>query len=214
MPTANGGGRYVLPSFEERTSYGTRSIDPYTKLFEERIVVLGTQVDETSGQDIMAQLLSLDNQDSTAPIKLYINSPGGSITAAFLIYDTMQLTKAPVHTYCMGQAASAAAMILSAGAPGHRHILPHARVMIHEPRSGGSQGSLQETDIDIMVREMTRFRELQEDIFVKHTGQPLADIVKNTQRDRFFTAEEAKAFGIVDEIIGERVPVAERPAKS
>mgnify|MGYP000975860037 CR=1 FL=1 len=194
--------RYVLPSFEERTPYGYKRQDPYAKLFEDRIIFLGTQVDDASADDIMAQLLVLEAQDPDRDITLYINSPGGSFTAMTAIYDTMQYIRPEIQTVCLGQAASAAAVLLAAGTPGKRLALPNARVLIHQPAI--DQGFGKATEIEIQAKEMLRMREWLEDTLAKHTGQDVEKIRKDIEVDTFLTAAEAKAYGIVDEVLEHR----------
>ena len=196
--------RYILPTFEERTSYGFKRQDPYNKLFEDRIVFLGVQVDDASADDIMAQLLVLESQDPDRDITMYINSPGGSFTAMTAIYDTMQFIKCEVQTVCLGQAASAAAVLLAAGAPGKRYALPHARVLIHQPYTeGGGQGS----DIEIQANEIQRMRDEMEGIFAAHTGKNVDDIRRDIERDKILTAADAKEYGIIDQVLSSRVPL-------
>ena len=161
--------RYVLPQFSEKTPYGMKTQDPYTKLFEDRIIFMGVQVDDTSADDIMAQLLVLESQDPSRDVMMYINSPGGSMTAMTAIYDTMQYIKPDVQTVCLGQAASAAAILLAAGAKGKRLMLPNARVLIHQPAI--DQGFGKATEIEIQAKEMLRMREWLENTLAKHTGQ-------------------------------------------
>ncbi|MDO4913801.1 MAG: ATP-dependent Clp protease proteolytic subunit, partial [Bifidobacteriaceae bacterium] len=163
--------RYVLPQFSEKTPYGMATLDPYSKLFEDRIILMGVQVDDTSADDIMAQLLVLESQDPDSDIMMYINSPGGSMTAMTAIYDTMQYIKPDVQTVCLGQAASAAAILLAAGSKGKRLMLPNARVLIHQPAMGQDFGKA--TEIELQAREMMRLREWLENTLVKHTGQSL-----------------------------------------
>jgi ATP-dependent Clp protease protease subunit len=192
---------YMVPIVIEQTNRGERSFDIYSRLLKERIVFLGTEVDDTVANLVMAQLIHLEAEDPTKDISLYINSPGGSITALFAIYDTMQYIKPDVSTLCMGQAASAAAVLLAAGAKGKRYALPHARILIHQPHG---QAGGQAVDIEIQAREILRYRRLLDEILAKHTGQPLEKVSKDTDRDFIMTAEEAKAYGIVDEIITTR----------
>ena len=193
--------RYVLPEFRERSANGERIHNPYTKLFEERIIFLGVQIDDASADDVMAQLLCLESLDPERDISIYINSPGGSYTAMTAIYDTMQFVKPAVQTVCLGQAASAAAVLLAAGAPGKRHALPHARVLIHQPYSeGGGQGS----DIEIQANEILRMRTEMESILADHTGRDLDLIKKDIERDKILTADAAKEYGIVDQVIESR----------
>jgi ATP-dependent Clp protease protease subunit len=197
-PTAE--ARYILPTFEERTAYGYKRQDPYAKLFEDRIIFLGVQIDDASADDVMAQLLVLESQDPDRDILMYINSPGGSFTAMTAIYDTMQYIRPQVQTFALGQAASAAAVLLAAGAPGKRLALPNARILIHQP-AAGSEGSSQASDIEIQAREILRMREMLEQILANHTGQPLERVHKDTDRDFIMGATEAKDYGIIDEII-------------
>jgi ATP-dependent Clp protease protease subunit len=197
--------RYVLPEFRERTSTGERIHNPYTKLFEERIIFLGVQIDDASADDVMAQLLCLESMDPERDIQIYINSPGGSYTAMTAIYDTMQFVKPQVQTVCLGQAASAAAVLLAAGAPGKRFALPHARVLIHQPYTeGGGQGS----DIEIQANEILRMRTEMEGILAHHTGRSLEDIQKDIERDKILTAADAKEYGVVDQVITSRKSAA------
>jgi ATP-dependent Clp protease protease subunit len=193
--------RYVLPEFRERTSTGERIHNPYTKLFEERIIFLGVQIDDASADDVMAQLLCLESMDPERDIQIYINSPGGSYTAMTAIYDTMQFVKPQVQTVCLGQAASAAAVLLAAGAPGKRFALPHARILIHQPYTeGGGQGS----DIEIQANEILRMRAEMEGILAQHTGRSVEQIQQDIERDKILTAEDAKEYGVVDQVIGSR----------
>ena len=193
--------RYVLPSFIERTPQGFREFNPYGKLFEERIIFLGVQIDDASADDVMAQLLCLESIDTDRDISIYINSPGGSYTAMTAIYDTMQFVKPQISTVCLGQAASAAAVLLAAGAPGKRFALPHSRVLIHQPYAeGGGQG----TDIEIQAAELLRMREEMEGILAKHTGRAQASINRDIERDKILTALDAVEYGVVDSIISSR----------
>ena len=195
--------RYILPQFEERTSYGTKIRDPYSKLFEDRIIFLGVQVDDASADDVMAQLLVLESQDPDRDITLYINSPGGSQTALTAIYDTMQYIKPHVQTVCLGQAASAAAVLLAAGQPGKRLALPNARVMIHQPRiEGGARA--QASDIEIYAEEILRMREWLENTLAHHTGQTPEKVRNDIERDTFLSAEQAREYGIVDQVLASR----------
>jgi ATP-dependent Clp protease protease subunit len=195
--------RYILPEFEERTAYGFKRHNPYTKLFEDRIVFLGVQVDDASADDIMAQLLVLESQDPDRDITMYINSPGGSFTALTAIYDTMQYIKPQIQTVCLGQAASAAAVLLAAGAKGKRLALPNARVLIHQPAAGGG-GSGQASDIEIQAREIMRMREWLEETLAKHTGQDISKINKDIERDKILTAQEALEYGLIDQVLTSR----------
>jgi len=192
---------YLVPTVVEQTARGERSFDIYSRLLQERIVFLGTPIDDTVGNLIMAQLLHLESEDPDKDISVYINSPGGDITALFAIYDTMQYVKPAVSTIVMGQAASAAAVLLLAGAPGKRYALPHSRVLLHQPH-GGAEG--QSVDIELQAKEMTRYRMLLEHLISEHTGQPLERVTKDTDRDFILTAEQAVAYGVVDEVIASR----------
>ena len=192
---------YLVPVVVEQTSRGERSFDIYSRLLKERIVFLGTPIDDNVGNLIMAQLLHLESEDPEKDINLYINSPGGDITALFAIYDTMQYIKPDVSTIVMGQAASAAAVLLLAGTNGKRYALPHSRVLLHQPH-GGAQG--QAVDIEIQAKEITRYRKLLEELIAKHTGQSLDKVAKDTDRDYILTAEEAVEYGVVDEVISSR----------
>jgi ATP-dependent Clp protease protease subunit len=192
---------YLVPVVVEQTSRGERSFDIYSRLLKERIVFLGTPIDDNVGNLIMAQLLHLESEEPDKDINLYINSPGGDITALFAIYDTMQYVKCDVSTRVMGQAASAAAVLLLAGAKGKRFALPHSRVLLHQPH-GGAQG--QAVDIEIQAKEITRYRKLLEELIAEHTGQPLERVAKDTDRDYILTADEAVAYGVVDEVITTR----------
>ncbi|OZG55659.1 ATP-dependent Clp protease proteolytic subunit [Bifidobacterium tissieri] len=198
MPQA----RYILPQFEEKTPYGFKRQDPYTKLFEDRIIFMGVQVDDTSADDIMAQLLVLESQDPNRDVMMYINSPGGSMTAMTAIYDTMQYIKPDVQTVCLGQAASAAAILLAAGTHGKRLMLPNARVLIHQPAMGQDFGKA--TEIEIQAREMLRLRTWLEETLAKHTGQDIEKIRKDIEVDTILTASQAKEYGIVDEVLETR----------
>ena len=193
--------RYIVPEFRERTANGERVHNPYTKLFEERIIFLGVQIDDASADDVMAQLLTLESMDPDRDIQIYINSPGGSYTAMTAIYDTMQFVKPQVQTVCLGQAASAAAVLLAAGTPGKRFALPHARVLIHQPYTeGGGQGS----DIEIQANEILRMRKEMEGILALHTGRSEEQIEIDIERDKILTAEMAKEYGIIDQVISSR----------
>ena len=191
--------RYVLPSFVERTSYGVKEMNPYNKLFEERIIFLGVQIDDASANDVMAQLLTLEAIDPDRDITMYINSPGGSMTSMMAIYDTMQYIQPDIHTYCLGQAASAAAVLLAAGTKGKRFALPNARILIHQPAV--EQGYGQSSDLEIQAREILRMRQAMEQILANHTGQDEARVRKDIERDKFFTAQEAQEYGLVDEVL-------------
>ncbi|MEX2275169.1 MAG: ATP-dependent Clp protease proteolytic subunit [Actinomycetota bacterium] len=192
---------YLVPVVVEQTSRGERSFDIYSRLLQERIVFLGTPIDDNVGNLIMAQLLHLESVDPDKDINLYINSPGGDITALFAIYDTMKYIKPDVSTIVMGQAASAAAVVLLAGAHGKRYALPHSRVLLHQPH-GGAQG--QAVDIEIQAKEILRYRRLLDELIAEHTGQSLEKVGKDTDRDFILTAEQAKDYGVIDEIIQSR----------
>ena len=200
---------YLVPVVVEQTSRGERSFDIYSRLLKERIVFLGTPIDDNVGNLIMAQLLHLESEDPEKDINLYINSPGGDITALFAIYDTMQYIKPDVSTIVMGQAASAAAVLLLAGSRGKRFALPHSRVLLHQPH-GGAQG--QAVDIEIQAKEIIRYRRLLDELIAKHTGQSFEKVSKDTDRDFILTAEEAVAYGVVDEVISSRKLVPELAA--
>jgi ATP-dependent Clp protease protease subunit len=197
-------GRYVLPSYVERTSYGVKEMNPYNKLFEERIVFVGAPVDDTLANDVIAQLIALEGIDADRTISLYINSPGGSLTAMTAIYDTMQFVKPDIETTCIGQAASAAAVLLAAGTPGKRAALPHSRIVIHQPSTEGGYG--QTSDLEIQANEIIRMREQLETILARHSGRAVEQVRADIERDRFLTAAEAREYGLVDEIITSRKP--------
>ena len=193
--------RYVLPTIEERTSYGYKRLDPYTKLFEERIIFLGQGIDDTVANDVMAQLLTLESMDPDRDIMMYINSPGGSFTALTAIYDTMQFVRPDVMTICLGQAASAAAVLLAGGTAGKRYALEHSRILIHQPYSeGGGQGS----DIEIQAKEVLRMRELLEVMLAKHSKRSKEEIAKDIERDKILTSAEAVEYGLIDQILASR----------
>jgi ATP-dependent Clp protease, protease subunit len=192
--------RYILPSFIEHSSFGMKESNPYNKLFEERIIFLGVQVDDASANDIMAQLLVLESLDPDRDITMYINSPGGSFTSLMAIYDTMQYVRADIQTVCLGQAASAAAVLLAAGTPGKRLALPNARVLIHQPSlSGVIQGQF--SDLEIQAKEIDRMRTLMETTLANHTGRTPEQVRKDTDRDKILTAAEAKDYGIIDTVL-------------
>jgi ATP-dependent Clp protease protease subunit len=195
-------GRHVLPSFVERTSRGEYVVDPYSKLLSDRIIFLGTPVDDTAANDVTAQLLYLYYDNPDRDISIYINSPGGSITAMMAIYDTMQFVTADIQTVCLGQAASAAAILLAAGTPGKRMMLPHARLVIHQPAMEVSQG--QTSDLEIQAREILRGRTLMEQILAAHTGQSRERIRADIERDTILTGPEALAYGFIDELTPSR----------
>lgn len=210
MPGSTAGNmpqsRYVMPQFEERTPYGFKRQDPYTKLFDDRVIFLGVQVDDTSADDVMAQLLVLESQDPDRDITLYINSPGGSFTAMTAIYDTMQYIKPEIQTVCLGQAASAAAVLLAAGAPGKRLALPNARVLIHQPAMEG-QGQGQASDIEIQAAEVFRMRQWLETTLSDHSDKSPEQVSNDIERDLFLTAEQAKDYGLVDQVLTSRKDV-------
>ncbi len=201
--------RYVLPSFVERTSYGVKESNPYNKLFEERIIFVGVQIDDASANDVMAQLLYLESVDPDRDITMYINSPGGSFTSLMAIYDTMQFARPDVQTFCLGQAASAAAVLLAAGTPGKRFALPNARVLIHQPAMEGVYGQV--SDLEIQANEIQRVRRLMEETLARHTNRDADQIRKDIERDKILTAEEAMAYGIVDDVLPYRKLSANRP---
>jgi len=191
----------LIPIVIEQSSRGERAYDIYSRLLKDRIIFMGEQVQDSMANTVIAQMLFLESEDPDKDINLYINSPGGSVTAGLAIYDTMQYIRPDISTICMGQATSMGALLLAAGAKGKRYTLPHARVMIHQPL-GGAQG--QATDIDIQAKEIMKIKELLHKILVKHTGQSMEKIRQDTERDYFMDAEEAMRYGIVDRIISER----------
>ena len=199
-PKAN----YYIPYVLEQSGHGERQYDIYSRLLKDRIVLLGSQVDDNVANLLVAQFLFLQSEDPKKDIDLYINSPGGSVTAGLAIYDTMQMLSCDVRTYCVGQAASMAAVLLAAGAPGKRFALPHSRIMVHQP-SGGCEGTA--ADIDIQAQEIIRIRTILYDILSKHCGRPAEEIASKSQRDHFMSAEEALAEGVVDRILmpGEQI---------
>src|ERR1041384_4952280 len=190
--------RYVLPSFVERTSYGIKESNPYNKLFEERIIFLGVQIDDASANDVMAQLLCLESTDPDRDITMYINSPGGSFTAMTAIYDTMQFVRPEIQTVCLGQAASAAAVLLAAGTPGKRLAVPNAQIIIHQPATEGMYGQV--SDLEVQAAEIQRMRRLLEETLAQHTGQTVERVRADIDRDKILTSIEAKEYGIIDEI--------------
>ena len=197
------GSRYILPSFEERTAYGFKRQDPYAKLFEDRIIFLGVQVDDASADDVMAQLLVLESQDPDRDIIMYINSPGGSFTAMTAIYDTMQYVSPQIQTVVLGQAASAASVLLAAGAPGKRLALPNARILIHQP-AVGEAGHGQASDIEIQAAEILRMRTWLEETMAHHTGQDVAKVNKDIDRDKILSSKEALEYGLIDQVLTTR----------
>jgi ATP-dependent Clp protease protease subunit len=192
---------YLVPTVVEQTNRGERAFDIYSRLLKERIIFLGTPIDDTVANLMMAQLLHLESEDPDKDISIYINSPGGEITGLFAIYDTMQYIKPDVSTICIGQAASAAAVLLASGTPGKRYALPHARILIHQPH-GGASG--QAVDIEIQAKEIMRMRQLLDDILAHHTGQDVSKVKQDTDRDFIMSALEAKDYGIVDDILSNR----------
>ncbi len=209
LPTFTAAGnlpesRYILPSFEERTAYGYKRQDPYAKLFEDRIIFLGVQVDDASADDVMAQLLVLESQDPDRDIVMYINSPGGSFTAMTAIYDTMQYIRPQIQTVVLGQAASAAAVLLAAGTPGKRLALPNARVLIHQPATGDA-GRGQASDIEIQAREIMRLRTWLEETLSRHSGHKTPEEVnRDIERDTILSAAEALEYGLIDQVLTSR----------
>jgi ATP-dependent Clp protease protease subunit len=192
---------YLVPTVIEQTNRGERAFDIYSRLLKERIIFLGTPIDDTVANLMIAQLLHLESEDPVKDISIYVNSPGGEITGLFAIYDTMQYIKPDVQTICVGQAASAAAVLLGAGTHGKRFALPHARILIHQPH-GGASG--QAVDIEIQAKEIIRMRELLDRLLAHHTGQSVEKVSTDTDRDFIMSADEAKAYGIVDEVISNR----------
>jgi ATP-dependent Clp protease protease subunit len=189
---------YLVPTVIEQTGRGERAYDIYSRLLKERIIFLGTQVDDTVANLIIAQMLFLQSEDPEKDISLYINSPGGVVTAGLAIYDTMQFLKCDITTYCVGQAASMGAVLLAAGAPGKRFALPNARIMIHQPL-GGAQG--QATDINIQAQEIMRIKQILNGILASHSGKKISDLEKDTDRDNFMSAEQAVQYGLIDEVV-------------
>ena len=195
----------LIPMVIEQTGRGERAYDIYSRLLKDRIIFIGTGINDDVSNLIVAQMLFLQSEDAEKPISLYINSPGGSVTAGLALYDTIQFLKCAVHTYCIGQAASMGAVLLAAGTKGKRFALPNARIMIHQPW-GGVEG--QAADISIQAKEILRLRDRLNEILAFHTGKPLEAISKDTDRDFFMSAEEAKAYGLVDEVVNVRKPVS------
>ena len=189
---------YLIPYVVEQTSRGERSYDIYSRLLQDRIVMLGGEVNDDTANSIVAQMLFLQSQDAKKTINMYINSPGGSVTAGLAIYDTMQFISCPVATYCIGQAASMGAVLLTAGTKGKRFALPNARIMIHQPW-GGAEGKA--SDIEITAREILRLKERLNHILADHSGKSYEDVVKDTDRDYFMSAEEAAAYGLIDSVV-------------
>ena len=193
---------YIIPQWEERTSYGMRRIDPYAKLFEERIIFLGTPISDDVANAVMSQLICLESMDPDRDIEIYINSPGGSFTALTAIYDTMQYVKPDVRTVCMGQAASAAAVLLAAGAEGKRIALPNARILIHQPYSESGYG--QASDLEIQANEILRMRTLLEEMLALHSNHSIEEVRQDIERDKILTAHQAVEYGLVDSVIESR----------
>ncbi|GAA1677645.1 ATP-dependent Clp protease proteolytic subunit [Kribbella sp. NPDC056345] len=196
---------YFIPQWEERTSYGMRRIDPYTKLFEDRIIFLGTPITDEIANAVMAQLLCLQSMDSDRDISIYINSPGGSFTALTAIYDTVRYIKPDVQTVCLGQAASAAAVLLAAGTPGKRLALPNSRIIIHQPATEGTYG--QSSDIEIQANEILRLRALLEKMIADASGKSHEEVSRDIERDKFLTAEQAIEYGLIDDVLQTLKPV-------
>ncbi|WP_018656381.1 ATP-dependent Clp protease proteolytic subunit [Actinomadura flavalba] len=194
--------RHVLPSFVERTSYGVKEMDPYNKLFEERIVFLGAPLDDTAAADVTVQLLALEGIDPDRPIHLYLNSPGGSLTAMLAVHDTMTYIRPPVETTCLGQAGSAAAVLLAAGRPGTRAALANARVLLHEPATDVVRGA--SSDLEIQAAEILRQRAQTEDILAAATGRDTEQVRRDLHRHRYFTAEQARDYGLIDHVLTTR----------
>jgi ATP-dependent Clp protease, protease subunit len=190
---------YYIPQWEERTSYGFRRIDPYAKLFEERIIYLGTPISDDVANAVIAQLLCLQSMNPDQDISIYINSPGGSFTALTAIYDTMRFIKPDIQTVCLGQAASAAAILLAAGTKGKRLALPNSRILIHQPYTEGTFG--QTSDIEIQANEILRMRELLETMISEHTGKSVQDVSADIERDKILTAEQAVEYGLIDSVL-------------
>ncbi len=195
-------GRYIVPSYVERTSYGVKEMNPYNKLFEDRIIFLGAPIDDTSANDVIAQLIALEGQDPDRAVSIYINSPGGSLTSMMAIYDTMEYIRPDIETTCIGQAANAAAVLLAAGAPGKRAALTNARILLHQPSIEGGRGD--STDLEIHAREIMRLRTAMEQILARHTGRTEAKVRADIERDKYLTSAEARDYGLIDEIITSR----------
>ena len=197
---------YLVPTVVESSSRGERAYDLYSRMLKEHVIFLGTPIDDTISNLVCAQMLFLESENADKPISLYINSPGGEITALLAIYDTMRYVGNEIHTFCYGQAASAAAVLLAGGTKGRRYALPHARILMHQPY-GGAAG--QATDIEIQAREILRMKDLLNQMLAEDTGQPFERVSKDTERDFIMSAEEAQAYGVIDEVISTRLPVAE-----
>lgn len=194
--------RYILPSFVERTAYGVKESNPYNKLFEERIIFLGVQIDDASANDVMSQLLVLESLDPDREIIMYINSPGGSFTSMTAIYDTMQFIRPHIQTVCLGQAASAAAVLLAAGSKGRRLALPNSRILIHQPATEGVYGQV--SDLEIQAREISRMRSALEEILSRHSNKSQEEVRVDIDRDKILTAAEAKEYGLIDDVLSYR----------
>ena len=190
---------YYIPQWEERTSYGVRRVDPYTKLFEDRIIFLGSPISDDIANAVMAQLLCLQSMDAERQISIYINSPGGSFTALTAIYDTMRYIKPDVQTVCLGQAASAAAVLLAAGTPGKRLALPNSRILIHQPYTEGTGGQI--SDLEIQANEILRMRELMAQMIADASSKTAEEVSRDVDRDKILTAEQAKEYGLIDEVL-------------
>ena len=199
----------LVPIVIEKTGQGERSWDIYSRLLKDRIVFLGTEINDDVANIIIAQMLFLEADNPEKPIHLYINSPGGSVSAGLAMYDTMQFIKAPVHTTCMGMAASMGAFLLCAGAAGHRSALPHSRIMIHQPSQNGGGGSA--SDIEIQAREILYLRSKMNELMAKHSGRPVEQVERDTDRDRFMSAEDAKVYGLVDNVIQHQAELVAAP---
>jgi len=192
---------YYIPQWEERTSYGVRRVDPYTKLFEDRIIFLGSPISDDVANAVMAQLLCLQSMDADRQIDIYINSPGGSFTALTAIYDTMRYIKPDIQTTCLGQAASAAAVLLAAGTKGKRLALPNSRILIHQPAISGEGTYGQSSDLEIQAKEILRIRALMEHMIAENTGQSVEQVSRDVERDKYLTAQEAIEYGLIDEVL-------------
>jgi ATP-dependent Clp protease protease subunit len=197
---------YLVPTVVESSSRGERAYDLYSRMLKEHVIFLGTPIDDTISNLVCAQMLFLESENADKPISLYINSPGGEITALLAIYDTMRYVGNEIHTFCYGQAASAAAVLLAGGTKGRRFALPHARILMHQPY-GGAAG--QATDIEIQAKEILRMKDLLNQMLADDTGQPFERVSKDTERDFIMSAEEAQAYGVIDEVISTRLPVTE-----
>jgi len=195
--------QYTIPTVIERTPQGERAYDIYSRLLSERIIFIGTEIDDGVANVVIAQLIHLESEGPDQEIMIYLNSPGGSFTSLMAIYDTMSFVGAPIATYCVGQAASTAAVLLAGGDPGRRYILEHARVLLGQPSSGGRQGTI--SDLGLQAKEMVRIRSQVEEVLARHTGHPAATLRADMDREKVFTPQEAVAYGLVDEVIGKRI---------